>query len=47
MSNIAEYKCRHCESENLIRHCASDCGWARCRDCNLITDLAKAKQEET
>lgn len=42
---IQEYKCRHCESEDLRRHCMSDCGWARCQDCNLITDLSKAKEE--
>ena len=47
MSDVAEYKCTHCEGENLFRHCGSDCGWARCRDCNLITDLSKVGQEDS
>jgi hypothetical protein len=43
MSDILEYRCAHCESEDLIRHCPSDCGWARCKDCNLVTDLSRTR----
>ena len=35
------YRCVHCKSENLRRHCEQDCGWATCGDCAKTCVLKK------